>query len=77
MANKQTTVKGQVFNHLNTRLELGGTTEYSAISNMSQTQIDTFISEFRANNAHLIAYPFKDATVNRAVEQWLKAKASK
>lgn len=76
MAKTRTTVKGQVFKTLDQRLELGGTTEYGAIEHMSLYNVDNFVNDFRANNAHLISYPFKNSTVNRAVEQWLKSKIS-
>ena len=72
--NKHTTVIGQVFKVLDNKVELGGLTEQNSIQRMSEFNIDSFTTEFRANYAHLINYPFKDSTVNRAVEKWLKAR---
>ncbi len=66
------TVIGQVFKVLNSRKETDPTT-FTDIKNVSQYEIDVFCTEFRLDYAHTIPYPFKDATINRAVEKWLKA----
>lgn len=65
-------VIGKVFSVLDARKEADPTT-YSKINQQSQYEIDVFCTEFRLDYAHTIPYPFKDATVNRAVEKWLKA----
>ena len=66
------TVIGQVFKVLNERKDLSPTFQ-SEIVRTSQYEIDQFVTQFRADYAHTIPYPFKDATVNRCVEKWIKA----
>ena len=44
---------------------------YSTIKNYSERQIETFCLEFRLENAHMLK-PYKDGTVNRYIELWVK-----
>jgi hypothetical protein len=71
------TVKYQVETELNRRLELGGEQELYQLEKVSRYNIDTFVSDFRANKTHLIDRPFKNSTVNRYVEKWLKKQFNK
>lgn len=73
MSSKYNTVKAQVNKVLNEVKEQDPNNCYSTIKAISLFTIDTFTSSFRAQYAHLIPYAYKDASVNRYLELWLKA----
>jgi hypothetical protein len=68
----KTTVRSQVYKVLQAKVELGGVTELNKIVDISNSDIDTFCNEFRTDYAHLIPYSYKDSSVNRYVELFLK-----
>lgn len=69
--NKRNTVGSLVQKDLNLKLEQGQTV--AQIKAMSQSDINTYESYFRTAYAHQLSYSFKDGTVNRYVEKWIKA----
>lgn len=69
--NKRNTVGSLVNKDLRLKLEQGWSV--GQIKAMSQNSIDSYCLNFRLEYAHLLAYSFKDATVNRYVEKFIKA----
>lgn len=65
-------IKQCVFNDLNTKLEAGLTLD--KVKFWSEHCIESYCLMFRLTYSHKLPQ-FKDATVNRYVEQWLKKKA--
>ncbi len=70
---KKYTVQHAVNAKLAKIVEAKGIVEaYSLIKNYSQRQVETFCLEFRMEYGHMLR-PYKDATVNRNLERWVKA----
>jgi response regulator of citrate/malate metabolism len=73
--NKKTTVYSAVNAKLAKIVEAKGIVDaFTTIKNYSEYQVETFCLEFRLEYGHQLR-PYKDGTVNRYMEQWLKANA--
>lgn len=70
MTQKNTSVLALVNQDLNTKVEQGFTIDQ--IKAMSQNDVASYESYFRQTYAHRLNKPFKNGTVNRYLEQWIK-----
>ncbi len=70
---KKTTVYSAVNAKLNKIVEAKGIVNgFTTIKNFSERQVETFCLEFRMEYGHQLR-PYKDGTVNRYIELWVKA----
>ena len=73
MQNKGQTVKALVYKDLQDKLDAGLTVEQ--IKQVSLTNSAEYEANFRFNLGHLTKGPFKNSTVGRYLEQWIKSKS--